>query len=98
MLLCDDEDGAGALMAADLHARLAARGVYRPEAPALAAARHRGPFPPRAGAAAAASARTNVRSVRRGCLSVSTGSRRGAVRGPRIGVDEPSLSPTHLGG
>jgi 2'-5' RNA ligase len=31
MLLCDDEDGAGALMAADLHARLAARGVYRPE-------------------------------------------------------------------
>ena len=31
MLVCDDEGGAGALMAADLHARLAARGVYRPE-------------------------------------------------------------------
>jgi RNA 2',3'-cyclic 3'-phosphodiesterase len=31
MLVCDDEDGVGALMAADLHARLAARGSYRPE-------------------------------------------------------------------
>jgi 2'-5' RNA ligase len=31
MLVCDDEGGAGALMAADLHARLAALGVYRPE-------------------------------------------------------------------
>ena len=31
MLVCDDEDGLGAVMAADLHARLAARGVYRPE-------------------------------------------------------------------
>lgn len=30
MLRCDDEDGMGALMAGDLHARLAARGVYRP--------------------------------------------------------------------
>jgi 2'-5' RNA ligase len=31
MLVCDDEGGMGALMAADLHARLAARGSYRPE-------------------------------------------------------------------
>ncbi len=32
MLVLDDEGGAGTLMAADLHARLAALGSYRPEA------------------------------------------------------------------
>ena len=87
MLTFDDENGRGAALAADLHARLEALGVYEqerrrwlphvtvralPRAPAAAAAL------PRLGAFVPSDAAV---------LPVTSAPRRGAVRSPRIHVE-----------
>ena len=94
MLVLEDVGGGATALAEDVQARLEALGVYRREGQALAAAPHGGPLQgpsgPPARAAAPRRADGNVCSVRRGCLPVTTASRRGAVR--RTGVDPPSTT------
>ena len=92
MLVLDDVGGGATALAEDVQARLEALGVYRREGrpwlPHLTVARFRA----RPGSGSSRRPRRtdgNVCSVRRGCLPVTTASRRGAVR--RTGVDRLAL-------
>ena len=85
MLVLDDPSGGATALAADVQGRLEALGVYRREGrpwlPHVTVVRFR--ERPRLRLEPPSDA--NVCSVRRGCLSITTASRRGAVRRPGIG-------------